>query len=409
MKNYISKNYLPYITGIKGYAALAIFTTHSLCYSSCGKPIDTFVRNLPFAVVVFFFISSYTIVMSLDKTSTFNYIIYLKRRFSRIAPLYYIVCIILFICPYLGQGSYYQDKMGVLPYDIWNLIHHLLFTNGIVAKYQNTLIASEWIIPIEWSYYLILPLFVLIRKWKGIIYPLLLIIGLYISINYLYIYVPLTYGKVFDQLWRVERYFIVFLFGAIFYYLPMVRKKISYTSHIVISGILSIIGITISSFMIYTHSYAFERFIFPFLLVLIMYLLFAKPFILKNIKNKVIREFIMNIDMLVLLFLFPLYIVMPIALGSIFVSILSGIVLLACSYRSVITRFVFENPIIVFIGTISYSIYILHLSILYLLPINPDYKFWVGLPITIIISALSYKFIEQPGFRVFQKAFSGIS
>ena len=86
-----------------------------------------------------------------------------------------------------------------------------------------------------------------------------------------------------------------------------------------------------------------------------------------------------------------------------FMAVWTGALILVITSRSKTTRFFFENKFILFIGTVSYSFYLIHYTVIaYLnsldLPLTE--VFFLGLLITSVLSYVTYKFIEEPFIKL---------
>ena len=71
--------------------------------------------------------------------------------------------------------------------------------------------------------------------------------------------------------------------------------------------------------------------------------------------------------------------------------------------KSALIDFIFENKFIIYIGNISYSLYLWHLPVIYFIDLyfGPILKNILSLPVSIILSMLTYHFIENK-FRYFK-------
>lgn len=391
--------YFPFVTGLKGYAALAIFGRHFLPFRIWNSFGDSVIASLAHFVTVFFFLSGFTLASSILQKKKFHYGRYLLGRFFRLAPLYWIVCIIMFLFSDLAFGAYYQGLSGIPRFDIANLVHHLLFTNGIFAKYQNTLIGVEWTIPIEVMYYLLVPPIVFLATQSlSAMFPLLFL-GILFKYYYMQIHLPIYIGNVFHDLWYVERYFVVFCFGILWYVLFFHKRDMVQRTKSIISYILPWIFSFFGLYIVYRESYTFEKFLLPTLIFLAWYIWFLKPRIIKKIFSKAVRTIVGSLDILVAISLFGVYLVSPKTSFEIIISLFVGIIILSCRDQGYVARKIFQNRAIVGVGTISYSIYLLHVPIVKALSHIPSeaLTFVITVIAVLGISALSHKYIEAPG------------
>lgn len=329
-----------FLTGLRAYAALAVFFIHSggagLRQLGVAKNmLNKLVDFGKYGVVVFFVLSAYTIAMSLDHSEQIDLKKYLVRRLFRVVPMYYFIILLAYFT--FGGIQSYFDQFGVS--NSWqNLGSHLTFANLFQIEYRNNLIGVEWSVPIEIFYYLVIPfLFIGFSKIRQF--------GIHIFI------ISLS---------------IVFL-GPIFF------------------------NFDYSKFRFISYHWSLLKYLFCFVFGLVLYQF------QKNYKDQIPRlRGIIFLELMILLFCF---ICTDLLHAEEFTALWTGAVILVIASRSKTTRFFFENKFILFIGTISYSFYLLHFPVvMYLttLELHPTAVFLLGLIITCILSYLSYKFIEEP-------------
>jgi peptidoglycan/LPS O-acetylase OafA/YrhL len=185
--NYLDQyNSTAFITGLRGYSVLAVFLIHS---GGGGlRELSYFTNEIvdkgKYGVVSFFVISAFTIAMSIDKSISkdqFSYKHYIMNRWLRIFPLFFIVALFAFLN---GGNSYYLQMFNVNN-DIVNFILQISLLNVFFTKHINNLIGVEWMLPIQFFYYLIYPIIFIIlssiMKNNKILYALFIVITLSIS------------------------------------------------------------------------------------------------------------------------------------------------------------------------------------------------------------------------------------
>lgn len=333
-----------YLTGLRCYAALAVFFIHSGGLGLRTSPIAPafFNRVVDFGkygVVVFFVLSAVTIAMSIDNSPKFNYLTYLAKRFLRIAPLYYLVLAAAFF--FGGNADYF--KIFSVENDLKNLLMHFSFLNLFDAKYRNNLIGVEWTIPLEMFYYFVLPVgHFVFMKYKNISGHLLIMslsFTLVCSVLFMRFYDPQFW--VYASHWSIEKYLFCYVVGLLIY------------ENFLKSGISSI---KLNSW-----------YIIEMVILLVC-------FIRSDLKHE--EEFI--------------------ALWT------AGLILILNS-RSRLGVLLFENKPALYLGKISYSLYLVHFPILLLVRnyvSDPISIFFVGLAVTVLVSSITYYLIEEPFMRV---------
>ncbi len=88
-----------------------------------------------------------------------NYRSYLVRRVFRIVPLYWlIICVGLLLTRFGIESSFWMQELGASP-DLYNLIMHMTMISYFDYRIANSILGVEWTIPVEVFWYLVLPLF----------------------------------------------------------------------------------------------------------------------------------------------------------------------------------------------------------------------------------------------------------
>jgi len=141
----ISKDYgdTTFITGMRAYAALAVVLTHA-----GGAAF----RLGSGGVAVFFVISGFSVAASYARTSDFSS--YVAKRLARIVPLYYLwMAVAIVTCTTAVE---WQRRFGT-SVDEYNVLMHLAFLSCWDYRIASTIIGIEWTLPIEVTWYLLLP------------------------------------------------------------------------------------------------------------------------------------------------------------------------------------------------------------------------------------------------------------
>lgn len=329
-----------FITGMRGYAALAVFFCHFGAFKDIFPLFSGVVEYGKYGVLAFFVISAFTLSMAIDNSNLFDYKKYMIRRICRIVPLYYTVVVSAY---FLGGIPYYLNLFDVSP-DLFNVMMHLTFLNLFDVRYQNSLIGGEWPVPVEFTYYLLLPvLFRFATKGRAALITLF-VAGLLVTMVHPNIYhllgLPL---RGLEYRWSCEEYAITYALGIITYVLSKkMRKDDGKNSYQLLFLFILLAG------AIYTNQS-----------------------------------------------------ITPLS-GGLWVSLL----ILALYKRDALGKFLFENSIIQYIGTISFSIYMIHPLILNHLSLDAfaaPVRFILYLFLVILISHTTYYLIEKPAINWGQK------
>ncbi len=146
-----------FVIGLRAIAAFMVVSIHTGAFTDLGWIGETINGNGKYGVQIFFVISGYTIAVTYRSAATYG--AYFTRRFFRIAPLYYLLCALVFALMMAGAlgPNYWMTLYGSAP-DTYNALMHLSFLSAWDARLAATVIGPEWTIPIEIFWYLLLPL-----------------------------------------------------------------------------------------------------------------------------------------------------------------------------------------------------------------------------------------------------------
>jgi peptidoglycan/LPS O-acetylase OafA/YrhL len=152
----------PGLTGLRGLAALWVFALHA--YTSAGMPEGVpeplswvFVMGWT-GVDLFFTLSAFLLslpwVIALrQQTATPRVGGYLKRRMARILPAYYVQCLVLALLFITGLAV---EVFWYAPTGQTWLAHLFLWLNAWPTV--PALVSVWWTLPVEFGFYLVLPL-----------------------------------------------------------------------------------------------------------------------------------------------------------------------------------------------------------------------------------------------------------
>ncbi len=372
METSSSARHLDALTGVRAFAALWVMVFHS--WLNAGSPtirlpiLANPIDLTPLAAFgwlgldVFFVLSGFLLTRqaclnadrseptttSTEFVGTFGekYSSYLRRRILRVYPAYYACLTALLI---LAATGVYLALPGKL-----ELLLHLGMVHNFIEKYIATMNGVFWTLPFEWQFYLIFPLlFLMLRRygpWALYASTLIVVIGtklLVVATNdgYAQVLLPI----------RLDTFAAGMCAGAYAFYRPPAGIAAAAFFWVGLTILLSTPWV-FHGYPQVGHYYDLQGFLRP-------------PWIQTGIC------FMM--------------------LG------LSG-------QRHAGVR-IFDNPVAVALGLVSYSIYLLHVPILELLPTfglipqrTPYSEVgWprilaTAFPVVLVLSALSYWFIERP-------------
>jgi len=346
------------IDGLRGFLALGVFIHHSaLWYQFIKTGVWNLVQSNIYnqfggtSVSFFFMITSFLFVTKLlnSEKGQFNWLIFFKNRIFRLFPMYYAALIVIIIIVMIKSN--WQIQSGWYPFltQIKHWVWFSLVTIPDINNLKDTFLINAgvtWSLPYEWFFYFSLPLLALLMiKKPKLIY---LIIGL----AFIFIFYYKRGGYV-----ETDYFFISFLGGAI---APFLIKYTNLKANIY-TKLKSYLGS----------------------LIIIACLILICQF-----------KYSMNIYCIVLS------------------SIIFTIIALGNSLFGVL-----KKPQMRLLGDISYSTYLLHGIILYIAfnfvfsheklihftDIEYSFLIFSITPIVVLISYITYSYIEKPGMSIGKK------
>lgn len=374
-----SRVYLPNLNTIRAIAALIVIISHiERKLSFFNLPFNIKIAKMgPVGVTLFFslsgFLITYLLLIEKDRFQKINIKDFYIRRFLRIWPIYYLVLLFVYLLvPFLLPEYYIEEKDR---FTLSSALLNVFFLTNVtmVLKYTPLIINVIWSIGIEEQFYLFWPWIIKSRKkikkifFIIILFPLLKIVLLLLSMK-------IDCLKTFYDILNLTR-FDSMAVGGLF-------------------GILALRNsLKINNFSIKADWFKGKKmqiFIYVLTIGLLVYLL--------------------QFDLLFNIYNFQ---ILPILFSIILLNLVD----------SNNTIFNLENKFFNYLGKISYSLYLLHLVMFYLL--YPSLKVWlenldmnnVYLKIfiiysisifgSIIISSISYEFIEKR-FLMYKKYFTHV-
>ncbi len=358
MKDSIKK--LDYIDTLRGAAVLGVLMIHSSLNAHLPGVFGSIVGEGQRGVQLFFIASAFTLFLSLKNRADSeispirNFFI---RRFFRIAPMYYLGIIYYIFQDGLGPRYWLGDADHI---SSANILSNITFLHGFNPYYITSLVPGGWSIAVEMTFYAVLPF-------------------------------------LFARIKNINQAFNFFL--------------ISITVRAVLEYFLSK-HILISSASLWTE---YLDFYFPsqlpiFALGILMY------FIIENKENGIIKLPGKS------LLLFGCLII--IQFGTSINFILANHILFGFSFLLIgiaLSRYkpiLLVNPIINYIGKISFSMYLVHFAVLHWLVyfnfinyfndeiVNYLIRFYLVIFLSVLISSITYYWIEKPFQKIGSKLIS---
>jgi len=364
---------LDYIDALRGIAALSIFVFH--IYGTIGMitgwahPVrivpERFFDLALAGIPLFFIISSFTLYLSLDNKADEKRMLFkfYLRRFFRIAPLFYLLLILVVL-----DGIIIQKRVPS-----WlEVLANFTFTFNLVPQYSKSLFSDGWTVGVEMLFYLVLPF-------------------IFLKVN---------------NIWKS-----ILLFTGIYWLSNGIRQLMG-----------TIIGVDVMASTNYDF-YNFFHWALIFPLGIICYLIYKLHLPKMRSKYRASVAYILLSVSLIILFVFINNLSLALALSDLYGPLckLTGLqtmspvafVLLILSLSLAPNRFI-VNRFTQFFGMISYSLYLVHPFLVE--PLKPvyvyiydhtiystDFSLLLCLLLTLLlvapISLLTYHLIETPGMR----------
>ena len=222
----MKKNNMYYISGlgaIRGISACLIVYFHvwAICgFAGISAIIDGGIGNLDSLVRMFFMLSGFALLCGYEKTifanekSIINFYI---KRFFKIAPIFYVALILQILIGYFLNGE---------KYSITSIILSISLMFGLLPTNQELIVWASWAVGIEWIFYLLFPMFVVVVKNKWA-----LVIATISSFIITYNYKGIIGDAISNSHINVLIYLSYFFIGAVLYQcIPRIKAIRKYNS-----------------------------------------------------------------------------------------------------------------------------------------------------------------------------------
>lgn len=198
-----------FVDALRGWAILGVLFVHTELWVTPPNSMANIVRDGARGVQLFFVASAFTLFLSMssrkrtENKPNRNFFI---RRFFRIAPLFYLS--ILFWLLKDGFAPRFWAPDGV---NLSHVIATLTFTHGWHPEYTNAIVPIGWSLAVEMNFYLLVPIFfrLIVNLRKATIFTLLMLVScIIISYTSKHLLLPSfpdrakdIAGRFFDVLW----------------------------------------------------------------------------------------------------------------------------------------------------------------------------------------------------------------
>jgi peptidoglycan/LPS O-acetylase OafA/YrhL len=150
-----------FLDALRGIAVLGVVAVHTV-QNFHAPIIEPGVALGTYGVALFYLVSAFSLCLSLDvrtrneRRPLVNYAI---RRFFRIAPLFYLAVAIYLIKPFVLPADAAPVILDPItwPTKAWHVVATLLFLNGWHYQAINLVVPGGWSVAVETNFYLLLP------------------------------------------------------------------------------------------------------------------------------------------------------------------------------------------------------------------------------------------------------------
>lgn len=360
----LKMNKLKFIDALRGLAIIGVIVVHTGQHGNTKVPwyISKFVEEGARGVQLFFLASAFTLFLSfnnrVNKEKNATRNFFI-RRFFRIAPMYYLGIIYYFFQNNFGIDFQSGGKtLSSIPL----IISNITFIHGLSPYYINTLVPGGWSISVEFMFYALVPLlFTYVKNLNQSLVLFITTTALTAIIKFYFLKYPLIEDP---QLWQdflflnIINQLPVFALGLIFYFIVIKNENLGDISK---SSLLTL------SILIFCHL------CMPYMNILANHILFSIGFL-------ILAYALSKNDFIIL--------------------------------NNVVTRY---------IGTISFSMYLVHIAVLYWLDYFnfTDYfesgsknfllRSFITISLSILLSTIFYRLIEIPGQKLGKKVIDKLS
>lgn len=341
IKDYGDTNF---ITGMRAFAALAVVFIHvgGAGFRELGFIGNNIANFGRVGVYIFFVISGFSITSSYMKKT--NYFLFLIKRLLRIMPLYYFWLAATILS---GVTSRYWQNYFNVEIDGFNIFLHMIFLLFIDYRVANSIIGVEWSISVEVFWYFALPLLLIggSSKEKSLLVLLAALIIYLLAVNFSYILPVDRQNAELAMHWSPIPYVLAYALGIAAYRYRSICIHSNTVGNCILILAITLIGVYICLPSVITKTF-YDEFIF--------------------------------------------------------VCLVTTLLLLFGTNKSLLFRLTFNNSAVQFIGVLSYGIYLCHIPLLGLIqrleyPMlnNQTLLFILVLTLSVIVSTLTYFLIEK--------------
>ncbi len=201
---------IEFIDALRAIAVLGVIAIHTIGWAAASFPkaIGFAILHGSLGVQLFFLISGFAMFLTIHagKDSKLNLKAFYLRRIFRIAPLYFLLLIII-----LSMRGFWSGTSG---FSGMNILSHFLFIDSFSPYWMiGGIIGVEWTLSIEMTFYAFIPVFqkYIKNRQSALIAFIVSVIG-----SFVYAKLLLPHSPIPEQ-----DYWTVFVFRGLIFQLPM--------------------------------------------------------------------------------------------------------------------------------------------------------------------------------------------
>ena len=353
-------NRLEYIDALRGWAILAVILVHVWIWTGANSDfLNRLSAKGAYGVQLFYLISALTLMLSFQhqrEQAAFSWRDYFIRRFFRIAPLFYLA-----ICLYGPMWQFVPRYWMPEGIGGWQIMASFTFLHGWHPLTVNAIVPGGWSMAVEMTFYCL--------------FPLLCLVVTSLNRALIFVLLSLLFGMALSE-WAYQ------------HYLPVVPERFAYV---------------IKNF---AYVYIPTSQLCVFALGFVLFFLYGSERY-KQIKKPTGYVFLITSGILILILIYWKVAFIP----EVFV--FACVFLLLITGFSTTTNRLLVNPVINHLGRLSYSLYLVHFGVIYLMKLylteffslpNKDLSLALGFIsvtlVSVLLSQISYQLIEKPGIAL---------
>jgi len=180
---------LDWLDALRGWAVFGVIVIHAGAHAHSKGLIEKITNSGQYGVQLFFVISALTISMTYEShiaqngNSFRSQVAWFTKRFFRIAPLYYLAALIFPIDSY-AKYVFSHHQVGSL-ISFTNIFWNLVFLHAWVPSANSSVVPGGWSIGVEMFFYLLVPFIWFIKPVSRRIAVLMICVVLCLAATFL--------------------------------------------------------------------------------------------------------------------------------------------------------------------------------------------------------------------------------